>query len=56
MMEWPRAWLVLRADRRAVTAMEYGLIAGALAVMVVVAFDTFGIGLIDAFTRISAEL
>lgn len=49
-------WRTLRNDRRAVTALEYGLIAGVLAVAVVAAFNIFGNGLENAFTNITTQL
>lgn len=49
-------WLALRTDRRAVTALEYGVIAGVLAVVVVTAFNTFGSGLNSAFTSVAGQL
>lgn len=49
-------WLALKTDRRAVTALEYGVIAGVLAVVVVTAFNTLGNGLNNAFTSVAAQL
>ena len=51
-----RAWIAFRNDRRAVTALEYGLIAGVLAVVVVTAFNTLGTGLNTAFSSIVSQL
>jgi Flp pilus assembly pilin Flp len=51
-----KTWLALRADRRAVTALDYGAIAGVLAVVVVTAFNPFGTGLNTAFTGVAGEL
>jgi pilus assembly protein Flp/PilA len=56
MLEYLQTWLALKADRRAVTALEYGVIAGVLAVVVVTAFTTLGGGLNTAFTNISNQL
>ncbi len=56
MIEYLKTWLELKADRHAVTALEYGVIAGVLAVVVVTAFNTFGNGLDNAFTNIAGEL
>lgn len=56
MMEYLNTWLALQSDRRAVTALEYGVIAGVLAVVVVVAFNTLGTGLNNAFTSVSNQL
>ncbi len=38
------------------TALEYGVIAGVLAVVVVTAFTTLGVGLNNAFTHVSKQL
>ena len=56
MIEYLKTWLELKTDRRAVTALEYGVIAGVLAVVVVAAFTTLGTGLNNAFTTISGKL
>jgi len=56
MIEYLKTWLELKVDRRAVTALEYGVIAGVLAVVVVTAFTTLGTGLNKAFTSVSAQL
>jgi pilus assembly protein Flp/PilA len=56
MLEYLQTWLALRTDRRAVTALEYGVIAGVLAVVVVTAFTTLGTGLNNAFTSVSNQL
>jgi pilus assembly protein Flp/PilA len=56
MIEYVKTWLTLKTDRRAVTSLEYGVIAGVLAVVVVTAFTTLGTGLNDAFTSVSNQL
>jgi pilus assembly protein Flp/PilA len=56
MIEYLKTWLTLRTDCRAVTALEYGVIAGVLAVVVVTAFTTLGTGLNNAFTTVSNQL
>ena len=56
MIEYLTTWMTLKSDRRAVTALEYGLIAGVLAVVVVTAFTTLSGGLNTAFTNISNQL
>jgi pilus assembly protein Flp/PilA len=56
MMAYLNTWLGIKADRCAVTALEYGVIAGVLAVVVVTAFTTLGTGLNNAFNTISAQL
>jgi Flp pilus assembly pilin Flp len=52
MIEYLKTWLELKTDRRAVTALEYGVIAG----VVVTAFTTLGTGLNTAFTNVSKQL
>jgi len=39
-----------------VTAIEYGLIAGLIAVLIIGAFTAFGTGLTDIFTDIGTKL
>ena len=56
MIEYLKTWMALKTDRRAVTALEYGVIAGVLAVVVVTAFTTLGNGLNNAFTSVSNQL
>ena len=46
----------LRLDRRAVTAMEYGLIAALVAVVVITGLTTIGTSLNTKFTAIAAAL
>jgi pilus assembly protein Flp/PilA len=43
-------------DRRAVTAIEYGLIAALIAVVIIVAVSTLGTNLTGTFNRVSTEL
>lgn len=47
---------LLRHDRRAVTALEYGLIAALIAVFIIVALSTLGTGLSSVFGTISTYL
>ena len=46
----------LRADKSGVTAIEYGLIAGLIAVAIVAIVTTVGGDLTAMFSRISTEL
>jgi pilus assembly protein Flp/PilA len=46
----------LRADRKGVTALEYGVIAAALVVAVGVVFTQFGTGLGTQLTAILAKV
>ena len=43
-------------DRRAVTAIEYGLIAALVAVVIIVAVSTLGTNLTNTFNKVSTEL
>ncbi len=46
----------LRADRRAVTALEYGLIASLVAVVIIVAVRTLGNNLSSTFQKVATTL
>ena len=56
MLVYAITWLALRRDRRGVTAMEYGLIAALMAVVIVAAVGTLGGGIKTAFTSIAGHL
>jgi pilus assembly protein Flp/PilA len=56
MIEYLVTWLQLKTDRRAVTALEYGVIAGVMAVVLVTAFTTLGTKLTGVFNTIGSEL
>jgi len=56
MVEYLRTWLALRVDRRAVTALEYGLIAGAIAAVIAVTVVSMGTSIEGTFTNIASEL
>jgi pilus assembly protein Flp/PilA len=56
MTEYLKTWMALKTDRRAVTALEYGVIAGVMAVVLVTAFTTLGGDLTSLFTTIGNEL
>ncbi len=47
---------ILKSDRRGVTALEYGLIAGVLVTVIGAAFQVFGSCLSAAFLAISTSL
>ena len=55
MIEFVKAWLALKVDRRAVTALEYGLIAALIAVVIIGAVTTLGTKLSATFTTIGAS-
>ncbi len=42
MLSYLKTWLELKTDRRAVTALEYGLIAAVMGALIVTAFATLG--------------
>ena len=48
--------LRLKGDRRGVTALEYGLIASLIAVVIIVALTTLGTNLSNTFSNIASEL
>ncbi len=56
MYEYIKAWLELKADRRAVTALEYGLIAALIAVVIITGVTTLGTSLNGTFAKVSAKL
>ncbi len=56
MLEYVTSWIALKTDRRAVTALEYGLIAGLIAVVIIGALTTMGSGLLAKFTAINTGL
>ena len=51
-----RRLLKLVRDSRAVTAMEYGLIASLIAVVVIVSVTSIGKNLSTTFTKVAAQL
>ncbi len=50
------AWTNLKVDRRAVTALEYGLIAALIAVVIIGAVTAVGTKLTATFTTISKSI
>ena len=52
MIEFIKTWLELKVDRRAVTALEYGLIAALIAVVIIGAVTTLGTNLKATFTTV----
>ena len=51
-----RQTLALRMDKRAVTAIEYALIAALIAVVIITAVSTLGKNVSSTFNKISTEL
>jgi len=56
MLEYVTSWIALKTDRRAVTALEYGLIAGLIALVIIGVLTTMGSSLISKFTTINSNL
>lgn len=56
MLDYARTWLALRFDKRGVTAMEYGLIAALVAVVIIGAVTQIGTSLNTKFTAIANAL
>ena len=46
----------MRGDRKAVTAIEYGLIAALIAVVIIVALVSVGTGLTGVFNAVGSKL
>ncbi len=46
----------LKLDKRAVTAIEYGLIAALIAVVIITAVTTLGTNLSSTFNTVASEL
>ncbi len=51
-----KTWLGLKSDNRGVTALEYGLIAAVVAVVMVVGATTLGTKLSSQFSNVSTYL
>jgi pilus assembly protein Flp/PilA len=51
-LQYAKLWLSLRADRRAVTALEYGLIAGVIVATIAVGFALLANDLSQQFENI----
>lgn len=52
MMEYLKTWLELKTDRRAVTALEYGLIAAIMAVIIIGGVGQYSGALQNKFNHI----
>jgi len=52
----PQVFQELKTDRRGVTALEYGLLAGLIAVALIGVLTTFGKDLQTLFTNVSANV
>lgn len=56
MLEYAKTWLALRFDKRGVTAMEYGLIAALVAVVIITTVTNIGTSLNTMFGKIETAL
>lgn len=56
MIAYIKSWLELKTDRRAVTALEYGVIAGVLVAAVAGAMTALGGDLTTKFAAVGAML
>jgi Flp pilus assembly pilin Flp len=56
MIEYLHAWIAIKADRRAVTALEYGLIAGVIVATIAVGFSMLATQLSNQFVGIGSSL
>lgn len=56
MLSYLKTWLALKTDRRAVTALEYGLIAAVMGAAVIAAFTTLGPSLKTAIDTVATSL
>jgi pilus assembly protein Flp/PilA len=56
MIEYMKTWLELKLDRRAVTALEYGLIAGVIVATITVGFSLLANSLSKSFSNIGQSL
>lgn len=56
MITYVKTWLEIRLDRRAVTALEYGLLAGVIVATVMIGFQVLGNSMSKTFSVIGASL
>jgi pilus assembly protein Flp/PilA len=56
MLNYLATWMQLKTDRRAVTALEYGLIASLIAVVIITGVTMLGTSLNTVFKDISTSL
>jgi pilus assembly protein Flp/PilA len=56
MQAFRRLWLRLKIDRRAVTALEYGLIAALIAGVLVTVVATLGDSIKATFTKVNTAI
>jgi pilus assembly protein Flp/PilA len=56
MIDFAQTWFKLKLDRRAVTALEYGLIAGVIVASIMVGFSVLANSLSESFSTIGDSL
>ncbi len=56
MYEHVKVWLALNTDKRAVTALEYGLIAAVIAGVVIVGFTLVGTNVEAAINGVATKI
>jgi Flp pilus assembly pilin Flp len=56
MYEYLKTWIELKTDRRAVTALEYALIAGVIVATILVGFNVLANDMSNKFSNIGASL
>jgi Flp pilus assembly pilin Flp len=56
MIQYLSAWCALKADRRAVTALEYALIAGVIVATILVGFNVLATDMSTKFNSIGTSL
>lgn len=56
MLEYLKTYWNLTHDKRAVTALEYALIAGLVSVVIITIVTTLGTNLTNVFTKISGDV
>jgi Flp pilus assembly pilin Flp len=56
MISYVSVWSGLMLDRRAVTALEYAIIAGVLVATIVIGFNVFASALSDKFNSVAAGI
>ena len=56
MIEYLKTYLSLKQDKRAVTALEYALIAGLVAVVIIGAVTSLGNSISGIFLKISTDV
>lgn len=56
MLNYVSVWAGLSLDRRAVTALEYAIIAGVLVATIVLGFDVFANDVSNRFSNVASGL